>query len=53
MPGSAGVTLPANPNACRFAVSTAPPRRIEKEVNLPGDLKIIVIRETRTVDYAV
>jgi ribonuclease Y len=28
-------------------------RRIEKEVNLPGELKVIVIRETRSVDYAV
>ena len=27
-------------------------QRIEKEMNYPGQIKVAIIRETRTVDYA-
>ncbi len=36
-----------------LALSRDLARRIEREINLPGDLRIVLIRETRAVDYAV
>ena len=44
--------MPTSERAATVVVASSAMRRIEDELQYPGQIRVTVIRETRAVDYA-